>query len=116
MSEKSIVVVVALLLTPGLQASCVERISQTQHDIEALLTEVIDADQRAVMTSLLLRLCDEREPGSSVVEQAGRKTITTHGLNEDPEVQQSGNVMILGVGVDERGCGATGCDRARNRP
>ena len=45
MSVKSLVVVVPLLLAPGLQASCVERISQTHHDIEALRTGVIDADQ-----------------------------------------------------------------------
>ena len=35
-----------------------------------------------------------------MVEQPGRKTVTTHGLKENPEVQQSGKVMILGVGVE----------------
>lgn len=116
MPAKSITAVVALWLTSGVEAECIERVSQTQSDIEAVLTEPINADQRTHMTALLLRLCEGREPGSSVVEQPGRTVITTHGLNEDPQIQQSTGVSIFGVEVEESGCGAQTCDRMRNRP
>lgn len=116
MPAKSITAVVALWLTSGVQAECTERVSQTQSDIEAVLTEPMNADQRTRMTALLLRLCEEREPGSSVVEQPGRTVITTHGLNEDPQVRRTDNAAILGVEIQARGCRSKACDRPRNRP
>ena len=75
------------------QADCVARVIDTQAQVQALYGE-LDPHDNTRLTALLLDLCEERDPGSSVSRTPERTVITTHGLNEKQIVVQEGDVPV----------------------
>lgn len=88
---------IAVLLAPAAFADCVDDVVAAQADIEAIVG-ALDARQQVELTATLLKLCDKRVVGSSVLNSDERRAFTTHGLNPE-RPNSTGNPVGQGVPV-----------------
>jgi|GEM_PF-5774714 len=88
---------IAALLAPMAYADCVDDVVAAQADIEAIVG-TLDTRQQVELTATLLKLCDKREVGSSVLENEDRRAFTTHGLNPE-QVKPLSDLGSQGVPV-----------------
>lgn len=106
-----LVLIGSSVFLPGLShAQCVDAVMRTQSSVQDLFQQTLNADQQLHLRDLLLELCVQRVPGSSVVKQPGRTIYGTQGMNRDHGVgndsensNNSGNTAILlGIDLDRR--------------
>ncbi len=97
-----ILVGVALcLVAAAAQADCAERVAQAQVRIAEALSSPLSVAEQAELSAVLFQLCEPRPAGASVVEEPGRTTRTTHGLNPREPRQDDQQTPIIAVEVED---------------